>query len=70
MEIFEFLHICKVHGEPKVIGVLTHLDMFENNKSLKKTKKQLKNRFWKDVYQVKLLSHFLAILLFLYFAVR
>ncbi|ESN99952.1 hypothetical protein HELRODRAFT_192665 [Helobdella robusta] len=50
MEIFEFLHISKVHGEMKIIGVLTHLDSFGNNKRLKKTKKILKNRFWKDVY--------------------
>ena len=35
----------QVHGFPRVMGVLTHLDMFKNNKQLKKTKKVLKHRF-------------------------
>ncbi|CAB4027885.1 ribosome biogenesis BMS1 homolog [Paramuricea clavata] len=51
MEIFEFLNICQVHGFPKIMGVLTHLDLLKDNKSLKKTKKRLKNRFWTEVYQ-------------------
>ncbi|XP_069693908.1 ribosome biogenesis protein BMS1 homolog isoform X2 [Periplaneta americana] len=50
MEIFEFLNICQVHGMPRVMGVLTHLDMLKNNKQLKKTKKTLKHRFWAEVY--------------------
>lgn len=53
METFEFLNICQVHGFPRVMGVLTHLDSFKNNKSLNKTKKRLKHRFWTEVYQVK-----------------
>ena len=53
MEIFEFLNICQVHGFPKIMGVLTHLDMFRNNKQLRKTKKRLKHRFWTEVYQVR-----------------
>lgn len=52
MEVFEFLNICQVHGFPKIMGVLTHLDMLKNNKSLKKIKKRLKDRFWTEVYQV------------------
>lgn len=52
MEIFEFLNICQIHGFPKIMGVLTHLDHFKQNKQLKKTKKRLKNRFWTEVYQV------------------
>ncbi|XP_013924946.1 PREDICTED: ribosome biogenesis protein BMS1 homolog [Thamnophis sirtalis] len=51
METFEFLNICQVHGFPKIMGVLTHLDSFKNNKQLKKTKKRLKHRFWTEVYQ-------------------
>jgi ribosome biogenesis protein BMS1 len=35
---------------PRVMGVLTHLDMLKNNKQLKKTKKTLKHRFWTEVY--------------------
>ncbi|XP_066304879.1 ribosome biogenesis protein BMS1 homolog isoform X1 [Branchiostoma lanceolatum] len=50
MEIFEFLNICQVHGFPKIMGVLTHLDHFKNNKQLRNTKKRLKHRFWTDVY--------------------
>lgn len=50
MEIFEFLNICQVHGMPKVMGILTHLDMIKNSKTLKNTKKVLKHRFWTEVY--------------------
>ncbi|CAG8674507.1 11196_t:CDS:10, partial [Racocetra fulgida] len=41
----------QVHGFPKVMGVLTHLDKFKNNKTLKSTKKRLKHRFWTEIYQ-------------------
>lgn len=51
MEIFEFLNICQVHGFPKIIGVLTHLDHLRNNKALSTTKKRLKHRFWTEVHQ-------------------
>ncbi len=51
METFEFLNILQVHGFPKIIGVLTHLDLFKNKKKLTKTKKQLKHRFWTEIYQ-------------------
>uniref|UniRef100_A0A1B6G6J2 Bms1-type G domain-containing protein n=1 Tax=Cuerna arida TaxID=1464854 RepID=A0A1B6G6J2_9HEMI len=50
MEIFEFLNICQVHGMPRVMGVLTHLDMLKQAKTLKRTKKVLKHRFWTEVY--------------------
>ncbi|KAL0281214.1 UNVERIFIED_CONTAM: hypothetical protein PYX00_002269 [Menopon gallinae] len=50
MEIFEFLNICQVHGMPRILGVLTHLDLLKNSKQLKKTKKTLKHRFWTEVY--------------------
>lgn len=51
MEIFEFLNICQVHGMPKIMGVLTHLDSIKNVKALQKRKKLLKHRFWTEVYQ-------------------
>ncbi|CAM1331974.1 BMS1 (predicted), partial [Pycnogonum litorale] len=51
METFEFLNICQVHGFPRIMGVLTHLDIFKNNKTLRTTKKQLKRRFWTEIYQ-------------------
>ncbi|XP_033193694.1 ribosome biogenesis protein BMS1 homolog isoform X2 [Bombus vancouverensis nearcticus] len=50
MEIFEFLNICQVHGMPRIMGVLTHLDLVKNAKQLKKIKKTLKQRFWTEVY--------------------
>lgn len=50
METFEFLNILQVHGFPKVMGVLTHLDRFDNVKTLRATKKKLKTRFWTEVY--------------------
>ncbi|KNC96422.1 arf-GAP with GTPase, ANK repeat and PH domain-containing protein 9 [Spizellomyces punctatus DAOM BR117] len=51
METFEFLNILQAHGFPKVMGVLTHLDKFKDNKRLRKTKKRLKHRFWTEIYQ-------------------
>ncbi|CAN0305215.1 unnamed protein product, partial [Ectocarpus sp. 13 AM-2016] len=50
METFEFLNILQVHGFPKVMCVLTHLDRFDNVKALRATKKKLKTRFWTEVY--------------------
>lgn len=51
METFEFLNILQVHGFPKIMGVLTHLDKFKDNKKLRKRKKALKQRFWTEIYQ-------------------
>lgn len=45
------LACTQVHGFPKVMGVLTHLDGFKDQKKLKKTKKALKHRFWAEIYQ-------------------
>ncbi|KAI3879811.1 hypothetical protein MKX03_000430, partial [Papaver bracteatum] len=50
METFEFLNILQVHGFPKVMGVLTHLDEFKDVKKLRKTKQRLKHRFWTEIY--------------------
>ncbi|XP_044745968.1 ribosome biogenesis protein BMS1 homolog isoform X2 [Coccinella septempunctata] len=50
MEVFEFLNICQVHGMPRIMGVLNHLDMIKNSKKLKTTKKTIKHRFWTEVY--------------------
>eukprot|EP00826_Nyctotherus_ovalis_P061348 TRINITY_DN8722_c0_g2_i5.p1 TRINITY_DN8722_c0_g2~~TRINITY_DN8722_c0_g2_i5.p1 ORF type:complete len:872 (+),score=316.28 TRINITY_DN8722_c0_g2_i5:111-2726(+) len=51
METFEFLTIMQTHGFPSVMGVLTHLDHYKESKQLKKTKKRMKKRFWKEVYE-------------------
>ncbi|KAI3389811.1 hypothetical protein SNEBB_007934 [Seison nebaliae] len=59
METFEFLHICKVHGMPKIIGVMTHLDIFNtDSKSLRKRKKTMKTRFWTEIYSGAKLFYF------------
>lgn len=50
LEIFEFLSICQTHGMPRIIGVLTHLDVIKNPRTLKRQKKLLKHRFWTEVY--------------------
>jgi len=51
METFEFLNQLQLHGFPKVMGVLTHLDKFRVNKTLQNTKKILKHRFWTEIYK-------------------
>jgi ribosome biogenesis protein BMS1 len=51
METFEFLNILQLHGFPKVLGVVTHLDKFKLNKTLQNTKKTLKHRFWTEIYK-------------------
>jgi ribosome biogenesis protein BMS1 len=51
METFEFLNILQSHGFPKVIGILSHLDLIKKAATLKATKKALKKRFWTEIYQ-------------------
>ncbi|KAI3926365.1 hypothetical protein MKW92_049092 [Papaver armeniacum] len=45
-----FLNMLQVHGFPKVMGVLTHLDKVKDVKNLRKTKQHLKHRFWTEIY--------------------
>ncbi|KAF8318977.1 DUF663-domain-containing protein, partial [Clavulina sp. PMI_390] len=51
METFEFLNVLQAHGFPKVIGVLTHLDLIKKVAIQRETKKRLKKRFWTEIYQ-------------------
>lgn len=51
METMEFLQIASVHGFPRVIGVVTHLDLIKTVSAAKAAKKALKNRFWTEVYK-------------------
>ncbi|WFD34109.1 Glycoside hydrolase 2 (Mannanase, beta-galactosidase) [Malassezia cuniculi] len=51
METMEFLNVLQAHGFPKVMGVLTHLDLIKKAKTLRATKKRLKHRFWTEIYQ-------------------
>ena len=50
METFEFLNMLQVHGFPRVMGVLTHLDSFRDGKALQNRKKLLKARFWQEIH--------------------
>ena len=58
METFEYLNMLQVHGFPKVIGVLTHLDTFTKVAQLRKAKKRLKARFWAEIYDGAKLFYF------------
>ena len=51
METFEFLNMLQTHGFPKVMGIVTNLDSFKQRKSLNTMKRQLKHRFWTEIYQ-------------------
>ncbi|MCL7023378.1 hypothetical protein MKW94_006186 [Papaver nudicaule] len=49
METFEFLELLKVHGMPKVMGVLTYLDTFKNAGVLANTKPRLMHQFQTEI---------------------
>ncbi|VDL74655.1 unnamed protein product [Nippostrongylus brasiliensis] len=51
METFEFLNICQVHGMPRVLGILNHLDCLKGLSKVNKVKKVMKHRFWTEIYQ-------------------
>src|SRR3989338_8702715 len=50
MDTFEMLNILQTHGFPKIMGVLTHLDLFTSRSKMNQTKKDLKQRFWTEIY--------------------
>lgn len=50
METFEFLNIAAVHGMPKIIAVLTHLDSIADGSQARRAKKTLKDRIWGELY--------------------
>lgn len=58
MQTFEYLTLLRVlnkiiikqsHGFPNVMGILTHMDYFKDNKQLRATKKNFKRRFQFEV---------------------
>lgn len=52
METMEFLNVLSSSGMPgNVFGILTHLDLFKKQDTLKAQKKRLKHRFWSELYQ-------------------
>ncbi|OGE50227.1 hypothetical protein PENARI_c018G01817 [Penicillium arizonense] len=51
METMEFLNALSTAGMPgNVFGILTHLDQFKKQSTLKDAKKRLKHRFWSELY--------------------
>ncbi|TPR09121.1 Telomere length regulation family protein [Aspergillus niger] len=51
METMEFLNVLGSHGMPgNVFGILTHLDLFKKQSTLRAAKKRLKHRFWSELY--------------------
>ena len=52
METMEFLNALSASGMPgNVLGILTHLDLFKKQSTLRAAKKRLKHRFWSELYQ-------------------
>ena len=52
METMEFLNALSASGMPgNVFGILTHLDLFKKQSTLRLAKKRLKHRFWGELYQ-------------------
>lgn len=52
METMEFLNALASSGMPgNVFGILTHLDLFRKQSTLRAAKKRLKHRFWSELYQ-------------------
>ncbi|KAK3068868.1 Glycoside hydrolase 2 (Mannanase, beta-galactosidase), partial [Teratosphaeriaceae sp. CCFEE 6253] len=52
METMEFLNVLSSTGMPgNIFGILTHLDLFKKQDTLKTQKKRLKHRFWSELYQ-------------------
>ncbi|KAI3895010.1 hypothetical protein MKW92_036797, partial [Papaver armeniacum] len=50
METFEFLELLKVHGMPKVIGVLTYLDSFKVDEVRAYHQQHIMDRFQTEIY--------------------
>ena len=56
-ETFEMLNVLQVHGFPKVMGILTHMDLFDKAKHIKRAKKTLKKRFEEESFAGAKLFH-------------
>lgn len=65
-ETFEFISLMKNHGYTNVLGVLTHMDNFPENKSLSKMKKQIKKRFQKEATEKSKLFYLYGVQNYLY----
>eukprot|EP00392_Amoebophrya_sp_AT5.2_P003940 g3945.t1 len=58
MATFEWINLLQNFGFPKVMGVLTHLDKFPETKTIRKKKKEFKQRFWAEIYDGAKLFYF------------
>ncbi|KAM7538283.1 hypothetical protein Aperf_G00000075866 [Anoplocephala perfoliata] len=57
---FEFINMLQVHGMPRVIPVLNHLDQFKESSSSRALRKKIKQRLWTDLSaKIFLLSRFM-----------
>lgn len=57
---FEFINMLQVHGMPRVIPVLNHLDHFKESSSSRALRKKIKQRLWTDLSaKIFLLSRFM-----------
>lgn len=66
MSTFELLNVLQVHGFPRVIGILNHLDNFKSIEKQREVKKTLKHRFWTELYEGAKLFYLSGILHDLY----
>ncbi|KAK2194696.1 bifunctional AARP2CN/Ribosome biogenesis protein BMS1-TSR1 [Babesia duncani] len=57
METFEFVNLMQTHGVPRIMGIVSHLDSFSDNKTLRRTKKILKKRFWTEIHDGAKMLH-------------
>ncbi|KAI3854946.1 hypothetical protein MKX03_009104, partial [Papaver bracteatum] len=56
-ETFEFFNLLRVHGLPKVMGVLTHLDQLEGEMELMETIERLQYHFWTEICEGATISY-------------
>eukprot|EP00981_Chlorochromonas_danica_P014907 scaffold9386_cov154-Ochromonas_danica.AAC.14 len=61
MDTFEYINMLQVHGFPKVVGALTHMDLFKSNKSLQAARKAIKHRFWTEIYKGAKMFDFMGV---------
>ncbi|TIB12854.1 hypothetical protein E3P93_02169 [Wallemia ichthyophaga] len=50
MESMEMFSIMRQHGFPKIMGILSHVDLIKKQAHLRAQKKRLKHRFWTETY--------------------
>lgn len=62
METFEYINMLQVHGFPKILGCLTHMDLFKSNKALQNARKALKHRFWTEIYKGAKMFDFMGVI--------